>query len=30
MIIGREKEQKQLEKLYASEQSEFVALYGVE
>ena len=28
MIIGREKEQKQLEKLYASEQSEFVALYG--
>lgn len=28
MIIGREKEQKQLEKLYASDQSEFVALYG--
>ena len=28
MLIGREKEQKQLEKLYASDQSEFVALYG--
>lgn len=28
MIIGREKEQKQLQKLFASEQSEFVALYG--
>lgn len=28
MLIGREKEQAQLRKLYASEQSEFVALYG--
>jgi len=28
MLIGREKEQKQLLQLYASSQSEFVALYG--
>ncbi|MBR2202116.1 MAG: ATP-binding protein, partial [Bacteroidales bacterium] len=28
MIIGRENEQKQLEQLYESEYSEFVAIYG--